>query len=113
LRNIVKSIDEKKGEDIVVLDVKNISPVTDYIVIASGDVPTHTQAIAEEVLKNNKEKGELPINVEGLADGRWIAIDYGDIMVNIFIPELREYYNLEELWFDAPRVNLEEIIGQR
>jgi ribosome-associated protein len=111
LKDIVKSIDDKKGENIVVLDVKNISPITDYIVIASGDVPTHTQAIADEILKNLKEKGEVPINVEGLSNGRWIALDYGDVIVNIFIPELREYYNLEELWFDAPRIELEKLIG--
>lgn len=108
MKIIHKSIVNKKGKDTVILNVKGISPITDYIVITSGDVPIHTQAIADEILKNLKEKGELPLNVEGLSEGRWIVLDYGDVMVNLFIPELREYYNLEWLWADAPRVNLEE-----
>ncbi len=74
--------------------------------IITGDVPTHTQAIAEEILGNLKKEGELPINIEGLKEGRWISIDYGDIIVNIFIPEVREYYNLEWLWSDAHKVKI-------
>ena len=108
LKNIYKSIENKKGKDIVILDVRGLSPITDYIIITSGDVPTHTQAIADEVLKNLKDKGELPLNVEGISEGRWIVLDYGDVMVNVFIPELRDYYNLEWLWADAPRVNIED-----
>ncbi len=89
--------------------MKDISPVTDYIVITTGDVPNHTQAIADEILRNLKVKGEIPISIEGLNEGRWILLDYGDVIVNIFIPELREYYNLEWLWADASKVNIEDI----
>ncbi len=76
------------------------------MVIISGDVPTHTKAICDEITKNLKEEGEIPSHVEGYNEGRWIAIDYGDIMVNIFIPEVREYYNLEWLWSDAPKIDI-------
>lgn len=74
-------------------------------------MPTHTQAIANEVLAKLKGKGEIPINVEGLNDGRWIALDYGDVIINIFIPEVREFYNIEELWFDADKIDKEKLIG--
>jgi len=74
------------------------------MVIISGDVPTHTQAISDNIVKTLKEKGVVPSSVEGYTEGRWIFLDYGDILVNIFIPELREYYNLEWLWSDAPTI---------
>ena len=106
LKEIYRSIEDKKGENTVILNVKGLSPITDYLVVTSGNVPTHTQAIADEILKNLKDLGEIPLNVEGLSEGRWIVLDYGDVIVNLFIPELREYYNLEWLWADAPRVNL-------
>ncbi|WP_457634574.1 ribosome silencing factor [Persephonella sp.] len=95
---------EKKGKDIVALEIGKVSPIADYMVIISGDVPIHTKAICDEITHRLKEKGIIPSHVEGYNEGRWIAIDYGDIMVNIFIPELREYYNLEWLWSDAPVV---------
>ncbi len=80
------------------------------MVIITGDVPVHTKAISDEIVSNLKKYGVLPSHIEGYSEGRWIAIDYGDIMVNIFIPELREYYNLEWLWSDAPKVNIKEIL---
>ncbi|MDQ7055427.1 MAG: ribosome silencing factor [Persephonella sp.] len=101
---IIKAAEEKKGKDLVVLEIGKVSPVADYMVIVSGDVPVHTKAICDEMTRRLKERGIIPSHIEGYNEGRWIAIDYGDVMVNIFIPELREYYNLEWLWSDAPVV---------
>ncbi|WP_456465186.1 ribosome silencing factor [Persephonella sp.] len=104
VNEIIKTAEEKKGKDIVALEIGKVSPIADYMIIISGDVPVHTKAICDEITHRLKEKGIIPSHVEGYNEGRWIAIDYGDIMVNIFIPELREYYNLEWLWSDAPVV---------
>ncbi len=111
LAKIIEAAEEKKGEDIVVLEIGKVNPIADYMVIISGSVPVHTQAIVDEIVDKLKEVNVVPSHIEGYNDGRWIAIDYGDIMVNVFLPELREYYQLEWLWSDAPRVDLKTANG--
>ena len=81
------------------------------MIITTGDVPVHTWAIADEIMKTLKNSGITHSHVEGYNEGRWIAIDYGDIMVHIFLPELREYYQLEWLWQDAPKLELKTAEG--
>jgi ribosome-associated protein len=89
----------------VVIEVGKVNPIADYMIITSGDVPTHTRAIADEIRKKLKEEGIIP-KIEGYSSGRWIAIDLGDIITHIFLPELREYYQLEWLWQDAPKYEI-------
>lgn len=103
VEKIVQKAEEKKGEDIVALEIGKISPIADYMVIVSGNVPVHTKAICDFIVEEMKKEGVVPLHLEGYNDGRWIAIDYGDVMVNIFLPEIRDYYKLEWLWSDAPR----------
>jgi len=103
VEKIVEKASEKKGENIVVLEIGKISPIADYMIIISGSVPLHTKAICDFIVEELKKEGIYPSHIEGYNEGRWIAIDYGDIMVNIFIPELRDYYQLEWLWSDAPK----------
>lgn len=103
VNKIVQLAQEKKGENIVVLEISKISPIADYMVILSGNVPVHTKAICDFIIDQLKKEGIIPLHLEGYTDGRWIAIDYGDVMVNIFLPEIRDYYKLEWLWSDAPR----------
>jgi ribosome-associated protein len=98
IKKIVKLIEDKKGENIIVLDLKNLTWITDYFIITSGDSQIQTKAIAENILTNMKEN---PISVEGIDDGKWILIDYGEIIIHIFLNETREYYKLEKLWSDA------------
>jgi len=98
---IVELIKEKKGKDIISLKVKDLTPITDYFLICSGETEKQTQTIADFILKILEEKGEKPLGVEGFTEGRWILIDYGDIIIHIFKEDIREFYGLEYLWGDV------------
>lgn len=106
---IVEKAKNKKGENIVAIEIGKISPIADYILILSGNATIHTKAICDYIIEELKKEGVVPLHIEGYNEGRWIAIDYGDVMVNIFLPEIRDYYKLEWLWSDAPRVELEKV----
>ncbi|MFN4227508.1 MAG: ribosome silencing factor [Candidatus Ratteibacteria bacterium] len=103
IKKIVKLISDKKGEKVVVLDLKDLTWITDYFIITSGDSLIQTKAIAENIIENFKEQ---PISTEGIEDGKWIVIDYGEIIVHIFLDETRNYYKLEKLWADAKVVEV-------
>jgi ribosome-associated protein len=97
--------DNKKAEDIVVLDVRKLSSVTDYFVIASGSSEPHLRAIVDEISdKLRDEHGLRPRAVDGTLHAAWIVLDYFDVIVHIMRQDLRERYDLETLWGDAPRI---------
>lgn len=103
LETIVKAIDDKKGENIVALDLRSLDgAICDYFVICSAESTVQVSAIAsgveDEVIK---ELGEKVIRTHGTENSLWIAMDYGDIMVHVFQTEMRQFYRLEELWADA------------
>ena len=96
----------KKGFDVKVLNLKSISPVCDYFVIASGEVDVHVKAIADAVYDGLLELGQKPIHREGYNQGNWVLLDYIDVVVHLFLEPTRQFYDLEKLWGDAP---IEEI----
>ena len=96
---------EKKALDVKVLEIKKLSSIADYLVLASGRSDKQTQAIADSVKQGLKQYGRAQ-NVEGMTEGRWVIIDYGDIIVHVFQEEVRRYYNLDELWGNAPLVEI-------
>ena len=96
--------DERKAEDIVVLDVRGRWFLADYFVIASGANPRQLRAIAEEVQREAKSAEVRMLGAEGLPVSRWVLLDYGDVIVHLFEPTTRAFYDLEMLWGDAPRV---------
>jgi ribosome-associated protein len=100
---------ENKGRDVLVLDMRRITPIYDFIILATGSSRRQMHAIAEEVDDAMRDVGDHRIGIEGYEASRWIVQDYGDIMVHVFDPEMREYYALEELWADAPRVDWERM----
>lgn len=104
----VASCLQKKGEAIMVLNPGNQSGIADWIVICQGDNELHNKAIANEILKNLKVKNTPAWHIEGMEDGRWILLDYTDVVINILLPQLREYYDLEKLWKDCPHVKITE-----
>jgi ribosome-associated protein len=102
VERIVNHIVNKKGSDIVVLDLRRLAAVADYFVIATGNTNTHVQAIADEVRdKLRKEHHAHPWHVEGESSQRWILLDYVDVVVHVFDRKTREFYDLEGLYLDA------------
>lgn len=99
-----KIADEKKAQDIVILDVSRISSITDYFVICSAINERQLHAIADEIDKDLKKLSVQKFGMEGYREAKWVLIDYGDFIVHIFDKEIRSYYDLEMLWGDAPRV---------
>jgi ribosome-associated protein len=102
---IVDSIKERKGKEIVVLDLRELEQsIADYFVICHGDSNTQVGAIADFVDREVRTKlNEHPINKEGLNNSQWVLFDYADVVVHIFQEEYRQFYNLEELWADAKK----------
>jgi ribosome-associated protein len=93
-----------KAIDLVELDLRDVLGYTDYFVISSGNTDRQTKAIHDRIHEGlKKEHGILPRRVEGLAEGRWILMDYLDVVVHIFTPDARQFYRLEQLWGEAPR----------
>ena len=103
---IGKLIDAKKGDDIVILDLRGISTVADYFVIASGNSDRQVVAIADHVEDELAKHGVYLKFKDGMKTGRWVVMDYHDILVHIFHKEERAYYNLERLWNDAKKIVL-------
>jgi ribosome-associated protein len=97
---------DKKGENLKILDLGEFSGFTDYFVICSGTSDRQVQAIADSVDHQMRQSGHALISSEGYSDGRWVLMDYGDVVVHIFLDALREYYDLETLWADAPRLKV-------
>jgi ribosome-associated protein len=104
VRAAVRAAEEKKARDVKAIDVRGLSSVTDYMVIASGSSDTNVRAIAESVRDKLLEKGERPFSLEGLQDATWVLLDYVDFVVHVFLQEKRLYFGLEELWADAKPV---------
>lgn len=99
---------EKKAENVVILDLEGRSPVADHFLIVSGTSDRQVMAIAEHLAQMGRQIGQRPINIEGMQDGRWAVIDFGGIIVHVFLDYLREYYSLESLWKDAPRTRVRD-----
>lgn len=92
---------DNKATDVVILDLEGATDMTDYFVIASGTSDTHVRSTAEHVIETMKHEGMAAHHVEGVTQGRWVLVDFVDVVVHLFHPALRSYYQLERLWGDA------------
>jgi ribosome-associated protein len=102
-----RTADENRGQDIVVLDMRSITPVFDYFVIVTGNSRRQLHAISEEIDRTlEKDLGDKRMGIEGYSESRWILLDYGSVVIHIFDEETREFYALEEFWGNAERVPL-------
>jgi ribosome-associated protein len=110
-KQIAKIASDHKADDIMVLDLRKLTSFTDYFIISSGSSDRQVQAIAMAIRSGIKEKGRTPLSDEGVQGGRWALLDYGDVVTHVFYQEEREYYQLESLWHDAPRIEFKGITG--
>ncbi len=101
---VVDAASDKKAEDILVLNVSEVTTIADLFVLCSGRSERQVQAIADAIVEKAKEAGRQPFGIEGYSGGRWVLIDLGDVVVHAFVPEERQLYRLERLWGDAPVV---------
>ncbi len=103
-REIAEIISDKKGADIIVLDTGKVSTLTDYFVIATVDSERQAQAVVDEIEKKLKTHRKLPLGVDGEINSGWVLLDYGSVIAHIFNPGTRDFYDLEDLWSNAPVV---------
>ena len=99
---VIDALDDVKAQDIIKLDVRKMTTVTDYMVVASGTSNRHVQALVENVAEKATEAGHKPIGVEGEEGGEWVLLDLQDALVHVMLPRVREFYNLEKLWSLGP-----------
>jgi ribosome-associated protein len=102
---------DNKGQDIVVLDMRGLTPLYDFFVISTGVSRRQMHTVVEETDAALRRVGDCRLGIEGYESSRWIVQDYGDVVVHVFDPDTRDYYKLEELWADAPRIDWEKEIG--
>lgn len=98
---------ERNARNAALLDLRGLSDATDWFLIASGDSDTHARAIADNVVERMREAGYRPAGIEGKSAAHWILLDYITLVVHVFLPRVRDYYDLERLWGDAPALALE------
>lgn len=107
---IAKAGEDKKAFDISVLDVRGLSSVADYFIILSGNSTRQVVSIAEEIEYKMTKEGENPLNKDGHNTGKWILLDYENIIVHVFEKDEREFYDLERLWIDSKTIDIEDIL---
>ncbi|WP_225047829.1 ribosome silencing factor [Lacticaseibacillus kribbianus] len=102
----VRAADDKRATDIVALDMKEVSLLADYFLLMNGGTVRQVQAIVDAIEDKVAEAGGPAVRIEGKKDSNWILMDFGDVVVDVFVPEARAFYNLEKLWTQAPLVDL-------
>jgi ribosome-associated protein len=112
LSMVVQAADDKKAEDMIVLNMKGISLISDYFLICHGNSDKQVQAIAREIKERANENGVDVKRLEGFDEARWVLVDLGDVIAHVFHKDERSYYNLEKLWGDAPVVDVQEVLNQ-
>ena len=109
--HVVKAMDSKKGLDIRLLHTADITVLAEYFAICTASSPTHVKTLTEEIDHVLSELGEPPLRREGYRSGSWVLLDFGCVIVHVFMEEARKFYDLERLWHDAENVDLSEILN--
>ena len=112
-KTAVRALDAKKAVDIKLLETKDLTVLAEYFIICTAMSTTHIKTLSDEVQKVLEENGEKTLRTEGLRSGGWILVDFGCVVVHLFLKDVREFYSLERLWVDAKTVDIEEIIQEK
>lgn len=112
-KKIVKILDDKKARDLALIDIAEVSQIADYFIICSGTSSTHVKALADEVeFQTGETAKDAGYHKEGYGDGTWVLLDYKDVIVHIFYGETRDFYNLEHLWSDGKKLDIQKVLGE-
>jgi ribosome-associated protein len=99
---VIQALEDVKGQEIVCMDVSELTDITDFMVVASGNTNRQVKALVNNVVEDAKKSGVIPIGVEGQEQGDWVLIDLADVIVHVMLPKVRQYYDLERLWSMTP-----------
>lgn len=109
-KKIVNVLDDKKAQNIEVIDIRGVSQIADYFVICTGTSSTHVKSLADEVEFQIGDSHDTGYHKEGYSSATWILLDYKDVIVHVFYGETRDFYNLEHLWVDGEKIDVEELL---
>lgn len=112
MERAVQILDSKKASDIRVLDIHDITVLGDYFIIASGTSTTQVKSLADELEFQLKQEGVAPNRTQGYESATWIVLDYGDVIVHVFLKETRDFYSLEHVWRDGKEISVASIVGE-
>jgi ribosome-associated protein len=99
---VIQALEDVKGQEIVCMDVSELTDITDFMVVASGNTNRQVKALVNNVVEDAKRSGVIPIGVEGQEQGDWVLVDLADVIVHVMLPKVRQYYDLERLWSMTP-----------
>ena len=108
----VSALDSKKATDIKLLETKDLTVLAEYFIICTATSTTQIKTLSDEVQKVLEENGEKPLRTEGLRSGGWILVDFGCLVVHLFLKDIREFYSLERLWVDAKTINIDALLQE-
>ncbi len=107
IQQIAQAIHDKKGTNIIAIDVRGISSITDYVIIADGNVDRHVSALATEIQHIMRDEGEKPVHIEGQQVGDWVVLDYFQVVIHLLLPDMRQKYQLERLWPEGKVIDVD------
>ncbi len=106
---IVEELSEMKALDVRVLDVRGLTTIADYMVVASGTSDRHVKSLSDKLIEVVKKNGQRPLGIEGEKEGEWVLTDFGDVIAHVMLPQVREFYKLESLWQPEQQDNVEQM----